>query len=323
MEKVGHILRQKQRTYSFEFFPPKTPQGLQKFWENASRLASLKPDWFSVTYGAGGSTRDLTTDLVDRIQQRFHIPAIHHLTCIGHTEVELRTKISEMKSRNICNVLALRGDIPQGVDQKTYFMGDYQYTYQLVKLLREQGDYFSIGIAGFPEGHINCPDKETDAQYLKIKVNAGADFAVTQFFLDNADYFQYVARLRRLGVEVKIIPGILPITDYQSLVNFCTTCGANIPQQVHDIFRPLEGNPKALYEAGLSFALDQCSELLEKGAPGLHFYTLNKAEPTCEIVNRLLNGNYQWIWSRGFTTGCDWYTIIVKTKEKRNQFTMS
>jgi methylenetetrahydrofolate reductase (NADPH) len=287
VRKISDILKEKKRTYSFEFFPPKTEKGREKLPETASTLKELEPDWFSVTYGAGGTTREATTDIVDELQRRFGVPVMHHLTCVGHSEAELRAIIEEMKQRNIRNILALRGDAPEGMEHWEPAPNGLEYCYQLIKLIRSYGDFFSIGVAGFPEGHIDCPDKETDSKYLKIKVDAGGEFVITQLFFDNKDYFEYLERVREIGITVRIIPGILPITNYQTLLRFCNTCGATIPQRVHDIFRPLDGDTKATYKAGVRFSVEQCDELLEGGAPGLHFYTLNKIDPTREILSRI------------------------------------
>jgi len=287
VKRIRDILNEKKRTYSIEFFPPKTKKGNDNLFEIARMFKGLEPDWFAVTYGAGGSTRELTMDMVDELQKRFGIPTMHHLTCIGHSKVELRTIIEEMKRRGICNVLALRGDLPKDVNHWKPPADRLDYAYQLCKLIRSYDSFFSIGVAGFPEGHIDCPDKETDSKYLKIKIDAGAEFVITQLFFDNKDYFEYLERTKKIGITVRIIPGILPITNYQTLVKFCKTCGATIPQRVHDIFKPLDGNDKATYNAGVQFTVEQCNELLEGGAPGLHFFALNKLDPTREILNRI------------------------------------
>jgi len=287
IRKISDILKEKERTYSFEFFPPKTPKGREKLPGVANALKDLGADWFSVTYGAGGSTRELTMDIVDELQTHFGVPTMHHFTCIGHGKAELEAIINKMKEKNICNVLALLGDPPQGVEHWEPALDALEYCYQLIELIRSYYSFFSIGVAGFPEGHIDCSDKETDSKYLKIKIDAGGEFVITQLFFDNKDYFEYLDRVRKIGVMVRIIPGILPITNYQTLLRFCNTCGASIPQRVHDIFKPLDGNEEDTYKAGVKFAVEQCSELLEGGAPGLHFFTLNKLDPTREILNKI------------------------------------
>jgi len=287
IRKISDILKGKERTYSFEFFPPKTKAGMRKLFETASAFKDLNPSWFAVTYGAGGSTREFTTDSADELQRRFGIPTMHHLTCIGHTAAELKDIIARLKEKNICNILALRGDIPEGLGYWKPPPGGLQYCYQLVELIRSYDDFFSIGVAGFPEGHVDCPDKETDSRYLKIKVDAGGEFVITQLFFNNKDYFEYVDRIRRIGVTVPIIPGVLPVTDYPALLRMCRTCGATIPQRVHDIFKPLQDDAQATYDAGVEFAVEQCNELLNGGAPGLHFFTVNRLDPTREILNRI------------------------------------
>jgi methylenetetrahydrofolate reductase (NADPH) len=287
IRKISDILKEKERTYSFEFFPPKTKVGMRKLFETASAFKALNPSWFAVTYGAGGSTREFTTDSADELQRRFGISTMHHLTCIGHTAAELKDIIARLKDKNICNILALRGDLPEGLGYWKPPPGGLQYCYQLVELIRSYDDLFSIGVAGFPEGHVDCPDKETDSRYLKIKIDAGGEFVITQLFFNNKDYFEYVDRIRRIGVTVPIIPGVLPVTDYQALLRMCRTCGATIPQRVHDIFKPLQDDAQATYEAGVEFAVEQCNELLNGGAPGLHFFTMNRLDPTREILNRI------------------------------------
>ena len=288
VKKISDILKEKERTYSFEFFPPKTEKGRKKVLETADILTNTSPDWFAVTYGAGGSTRELTMDIVDEIQKRCRVPSMHHLTCGGHSREELKTITDEMKRKDIHNILALRGDPPEGTNHWEPVPDGLDYTYQLCEFIRSHDEnFFSIGVAGFPEGHIDCPDKETDSKYLKMKVDAGGEFVITQLFFDNKDYFEYSKRIRNAGVTVRIIPGILPITNYQTLLKFCKRCGATIPPQVHNIFKPLDGDNEAMYKAGVEFAVKQCNELLEGGAPGLHFFTLNKSDPTWEILNQI------------------------------------
>jgi len=287
IRKISDILKEKKRTYSFEFFPPKTEKGRAKLPEVAKAFTELGADWFSVTYGAGGSTREATMEIVDDLQKRFDVAVMHHFTCVGHSQEELKNVIGKMKEKNIRNILALRGDAPEGEELWTPAPDGLEYSHQLIKLIRSYGDFFSIGVAGFPEGHVDCPDKETDSKYLKIKIDAGGEFVLTQLFFDNKDYFEYLERTKKIGVNVRILPGIITITNYQTLLRFCKTCGATIPQRVHDIFKPLDGNAEATYKAGVEFAVKQCKELLDGGAPGLHFYALNKVEPTREVLNKV------------------------------------
>ena len=288
IRKISDILKEKKLTFSFEFFPPKTEKGRKKLLEETAKTyAELKPDWFAVTYGAGGSTRQATMEIVDELQKRYDVPVMHHFTCVGHSKDELKTIIGEMKKRNIRNILALRGDAPEGEKEWKPAPDGLEYCYQLIELIRSESDFFSIGVAGFPEGHIDCPDKETDSKYLKIKILSGGEFVITQLFFDNKDYFEYLERTKKIGVNARILPGILPITNYQKLLKFCDTCGATIPGRVHDIFKPLDGNDEASYKAGVDFAVEQCNDLLKGGSPGLHFYSLNKVEPTREILSKI------------------------------------
>ncbi|MBU4141098.1 MAG: methylenetetrahydrofolate reductase, partial [Candidatus Omnitrophica bacterium] len=212
IRKIADILKEKKRTCSFEFFPPKTEKGEIKLYETAAVFAGLAPDWFSVTYGAGGSTRQKTMEIVDELQKRFNVPVMHHFTCVGHSRKELKVIMEEMKRRNILNILALRGDAPEGQTKWKPAPDGLEYCYQLIELIRAHGNSFSIGVAGFPEGHIDCSDKETDSKYLKIKIDAGGEFVITQLFFDNKDYFEYLERTKKVGVNVRILPGIIPIT---------------------------------------------------------------------------------------------------------------
>jgi methylenetetrahydrofolate reductase (NADPH) len=287
IKKITDIFKEKQRTYSFEFFVPKTEEGKVKLFETVKELAKLNPDFISVTYGAGGTSKESTMDIVNQIQKRFNITTMQHITCIGHSRQDIAVIIKQMQKNGVRNVLALRGDPPKGIDRWEPHPEGFKYSYELCRELLNYPDAFSIGVAGFPEGHIDTPDKDTDTKYLKIKIDSGAQFVITQLFFNNRDYFTYVERLRKAGVTQRIIPGILPIVNYQKLINFCANCGATIPEEVHRIFKPLEGDDQATYRAGVQFAIKQCRELLVKGAPGLHFYTLNKVDPTKEILNSL------------------------------------
>lgn len=288
IKKISDIFKEKESTFSFEYFPPKTQKGVDKLYETADELNRLAPDFVSVTYGAGGSSRGATIEICAEIQKRFDLTVMHHFTCVGHSQDKLKDIINQMHENNIQNILALMGDPPEGVNNRGPAPDELHYCYQLIDLIKEiDKDFFSIGVAGFPEGHINCPDKETDTKYLKMKIDHGGEFVVTQLFFDNAVYLEYLERLNNAGVNVRVLPGILPITSYEGLIKFCNICGTAIPPEVHDIFQPIRDDKEATREAGIEFAVRQCRDLLDRGAPGLHFFTLNKVEPTREIWERL------------------------------------
>ena len=286
MNKITDAFKTKETTYSFELFPPKTEQGFTNLLQTIDQMSVLKPDFISCTYGAGGGNRDKTLDVVEHIQNKHHIAGLAHLTCVLHTKEEIKNILLDIKSRNIQNVLALRGDPPQNNPDWQPNEDNFKYSSELCAFMREHFDqYFSIGVAGFPEGHILCPDKDLDTQYLKSKIDNGADFVITQLFFDNAEYFDYVNRVRNLGVTARIIPGILPITNYPSLIKFCSLCGTTITDEIKKTFEPIAENKEATLEAGIAFAIKQCLELLDGGAPGLHFYCLNKTSPTDKILS--------------------------------------
>ncbi len=280
--RLTQIFSQKDRTFSFEVFPAKTPEGHRKLLDTVGALCELGPDFISCTYGAGGGSRERTLDVVEHIQSVHGVASVAHLTCIGHTRAEIGAILGEFEKRKIDNVLALRGDPPQ--DDPFKEPGELKYARDLVAFIRAQlKDKVSIGVAGFPEKHLLAPSVEADAEYLRQKVEAGADYVITQLFFDNQAYFEYVERLRRIGVRSRIIPGILPITDYAALRRFCERCGANIPEKVHSIFGAIT-DPARTVEAGIEFAVAQCRELLAGGAPGIHFYALNKTHPVDAIL---------------------------------------
>jgi methylenetetrahydrofolate reductase (NADPH) len=286
VKRITEIFQKKARTFSFEVFPAGTPEAHARLLKALEGLSALKPDFISCTYGAGGGNRDKTLDVIEHIQTIYRIPAMAHLTCVLHTRTEIENVFKEFDRRGILNVLALRGDPPK--DAAGDALGDFQYSSELVAFIRERfKDGVSIGVAGFPEKHQLAPTKEADALFLKGKIDAGADFVITQLFFDNRLYFEYVERLGSLGVTCRVIPGILPITDYGALKRFCERCGAGIPAEVHAIFGPLEGDPQKTLAAGIEYAVKQCRELLEGGAPGIHFYALNKTHPVDAIVKAL------------------------------------
>ena len=285
MKKIPDLFKQNDRTYSFELFPPKTDVGYQNLLKTISELALLKPDFFTCTYGAGGGNRDRTFDIVQHIQANHQFPTVAHLTCVLHTKDEIKNILTNIQHRGIVNVLALRGDPPQTHPDWKPGAENFHYSSELCAFIRTHfGQDFGIGVAGFPEGHLLCPDRDLDAKYLKLKIESGADFIITQLFFNNQDYFDYVKRLRILGVTQRVIPGILPITDYPALLRFTKMCGATVTPEVKEIFEPIQDDKEKTLQTGIDFAIRQCRSLLAGGAPGLHFYTLNKTHPVDVIL---------------------------------------
>ena len=273
---------------SFEFFPTKTDEGERTLLEKTiPALRTLAPDFCSVTYGAGGSTREKTLTIVDRIQREQQMTAMAHLTCVNATVEDTRAVLEQTRARGIKNILALRGDPPDGAAEFTKTDGGFEYSYQLVQFIREFGG-FSIGVAGFPEGHIACREgKHVDWQRLKTKIDHGADFVITQLFFDNAAYFEFRDFLAAQGVTVPIVPGILPILSTSQIKRFVALCGAALPPALVSELEKRGDDDAAVLQFGIDYATRQCEELLREGAPGLHFYTLNKARSTTAVVSNL------------------------------------
>ncbi len=293
MELIHDIhLRKKEKAkpaISFEFFPPKTEEGENNlFQKTIPELLKLNPDYCSVTYGAGGTTRDKTLEIVEKIQKDFNLTAMSHLTCVNATVEEVRAVILDAQSRGIKNLLALRGDPPGGKGDFQATEGGMEYSYQLVQLIREIGG-FSIGVAGFPEGHIACKEgKEVDWERLKKKIDCGADFVVTQLFFDNEDYFVFRDHLqKKLGVNCPLIPGVLPILNANQIKKFTELCGAEMPKALVEKLDKMADDPQGVKEFGIEYATQQCRELLDSGVPGFHFYTLNKSYSTEKIMKNL------------------------------------
>ena len=274
---------------SVEFFPPKTEEGdRQLMTVTVPELLKIRPLYCSVTYGAGGGTRDKTLDVVDRIQRQFDLTAMMHLTCVNATRAQLHEVIEDARARGIRNLLALRGDPPGGGGPWTKTEGGFEYSRELVAFIRELGG-FNIGTAGFPEGHIaQTRGKHVDWEFLADKVRAGADFIVTQLFFDNDDYFEFRDHLvQRLGVTVPIIPGLMPVLSRNQTKKFTQLCGARLPEAFLAQLDRLGDDDKAVTEFGIEYCTRQIEGLLRGGAPGVHFYTLNKAHSTVRVVQNL------------------------------------
>ncbi len=284
--RIDRLLAGSEPVFSFEFSPPKTEQGERNLYAALVELQTLEPAFVSVTYGAGGSTREKTIATVKRIKDEYGLEAMAHFTCIGATEQELRATLDEMRAAGVDNVLALRGDPPAGERDWVKTEGGLEYACELVQLIRD--DYpFAIGAACFPETHIHAVSPEADVEYLAEKVATGVDFLITQLYFDNAFYFDFVARARAAGIEVPIVPGIMPITQIGQLERMAGVCGASIPDGLRQELHAREDSPEAVIDFGVAYATLQCAELLAAGAPGIHFYTLNRSPATRAILGAL------------------------------------
>ena len=284
---ISSSLRTGAPTLSFEFFPPKTDQGRRTLWRTIDDLAELTPDFVSVTYGAGGSTRDRTLGIVEHIRDRTDLRPVMHLTCVGATSGELTAVAHDLAERGVTDVLALRGDPPDGpAGEWTAVAGGFRYASELVALLRYHGG-FEVGVAAFPEGHPASPSREADVAHLAAKCAAGASYAITQFFFDVKQYIALVDELRAIGCDTPVVPGLLPVTNPAQTRRFAAAAGATIPAELDAAFRAVEDDPAAVRALGTSRAIALGRDLLAAGAPGLHVYTLNRAAVTRDLCEAL------------------------------------
>ena len=272
------------KVYSFEFFPPKTEDGAEKLRKTRDRLTGLDPRFFSVTFGAGGSTRERTFETVREIQQESGIEAAPHLSCIGSIKQSIRDILDTYRKENIRHLVALRGDLPSGMGHP----GEFRYANELVEFIRaETGDHFHIEVAAYPEFHPQAPNAEIDLINFKRKVDAGANSSITQYFYNPYAYFHFVDRCEKMGVDIPVVPGIMPITNYTQLARFSNMCGAEIPRWICKRLEALGDDRNAIRSFGEEVVTEICRVLLDAGAPGLHFYTMNQAGPTTAIWNNL------------------------------------
>jgi len=285
--KIIDVLKQDKPAFSFEFFPPKDNDGFAKLFETIDNLKPLNPAFVSVTYGAGGSTRSKTIDLVGRIKKEIGLESMAHLTCVGHNSDEILNVLESIKKQNVDNVLALRGDPPAGETNFTKPNNGFGYAVELVQFICERFS-FCIGVAGYPEGHPESSNLDGDLFHLKKKVLAGASFIVTQLFFDNKYYFDFVTSLRKIGVDVPVIPGIMPIVNLKQIKRFIKMCGATIPHDLMVRLEAVQDDPESVCQIGIDHAANQCRQLLMHGAPGIHFYTLNRSMATLSVLERLV-----------------------------------
>ena len=284
--RIDEVLRLGRPTVSFEFFPPKTEAGFQQLYTTIEELRPLKPSYVSVTYGAGGSTREKTVDLTCRIQREIGIRAMAHLTCVGHTAGEIGQVLDELWDGGVRNVLALRGDPPAGQATFVPTEGGFANADELVKFTAARHD-FCVGVAGYPEGHPQCLNRTRDLEHLKRKVDNGGRFVITQLFFDNAEFYRFREQAHAMGIKVPIIAGIMPILNVNQIKRFISMCGAKIPHPLLLRLESVENDPEAVYAAGVGYAIDQCRDLLDNAVDGIHFYTLNKSKATVQICRQL------------------------------------
>ncbi|HSC84689.1 MAG TPA: methylenetetrahydrofolate reductase [NAD(P)H] [Pseudomonas sp.] len=274
-----------ERRYSFEFFPTKTEAGHEKLLNVARQLATYSPDFFSCTYGAGGSTRDRTLNTVLQLDGDVGVQTAPHLSCVGDSKDELRSLLSQYKNSGIKRIVALRGDLPSGMGMAS---GELRYANELVEFIRsETGDHFHIEVAAYPEVHPQARNYEDDLANFVRKAKAGADSAITQYFFSADCYFYFVERVRKLGVDLPIVPGIMPITNYSKLARFSDACGAEIPRWIRKQLEAYGDDLDSIQAYGEQVVSEMCERLLQGGAPGLHFYTLNQADPSLAVWNNL------------------------------------
>jgi methylenetetrahydrofolate reductase (NADPH) len=290
------ILGDSKPSLSFEFFPPRAPTAWEELYETIRNLEELSPSFVSVTYGAGGGTRELTHDLVLRIKQTTSIPPVPHLTCVGHTRDEIDTILTRYAEAGVANILALRGDPPKDQPNYDWSQGDFRFAADLVSHIRkfnESGRHpdprgFGIGVAGFPEGHPSTPNRVVELENMKAKIDAGADYICTQLFFDNHDFFDYRDRCDLAGINAPIIAGIMPVTSISSMKRMAElAAGARYPAKLLKALNRASSSPEAVERAGIHYAAQQCAELLDNSVAGIHFYTLNKSYATRQIYASL------------------------------------
>ncbi len=284
--RIDQILQSQRPTFSVEFFPPKSAEATAELFATARSLRELEPDFVSVTYGAGGSTRDGTVEITRALKQDLGFETMAHLSCVGETREGIADTLGRIAAAGIENVFALRGDPPRGEENFVQPEGGLGSAAELAAFIAADWD-FSIGAACFPEVHPEAPDLETDLRYLKTKVEAGASFLISQLFFDNQVYFDFVRAARARGIEVPIIAGVIPVAGFAQTKRICELCDASIPTRLETVFAAAEGDERAEFELGVAFAAQQCTELLLAGAPGIHFYALNRAPATRAVLGSL------------------------------------
>ena len=281
--KIIDIIQSPKPTLSFEVFPPKTSQNFDSVLSAVESIAALKPDFMSVTYGAGGGTSDFTADIAEDIQTKYGVPTLAHMTCVSSSREKVRSVTDTLKAKGISNVLALRGDIPQGFDLST---ADYRYASELINEIRERGD-FCIGGACYPESHPESENSFADLRHLKKKADSGCEFFTTQMFFDNSILYNFLYRAHRAGIEVPVVAGIMPVTNAAQIKRIMAISGAALPQRFVRIVDRYGDNPAAMMQAGIAYATEQIIDLFANGVPAVHVYSMNKPEIARRIMENV------------------------------------
>lgn len=282
---IKDIFTSKKTVISFEIFPPKKDYPVETIYETLDLLKDLTPDFISVTYGAGGSSKDRTVEIASAVKNKYQIECLAHLTCISSSKTEINTILNELKNNNISNIMALRGDLPQNQDFNFDNL-EFKYAKELVKYISKT-DNFCIGAAAYPEGHVECSDKEKDLLHLKEKVNQGVDFLITQLFFDNNYFYRFKENLEKINVNVPLCAGIMPVLNIKQIQRIVSLCGASIPSKLAKIIARYSDNPEALKQAGITYATEQIIDLISWGVDGIHIYTMNRPETTKEILKNI------------------------------------
>lgn len=284
--KISEKLKQRGPAFSFEFFPPKDEAGMQRLFDTVARLRPYDPTYVSVTYGAGGSTRRLTVELVQRIKREAGLETMAHLTCVGAGREQIKEVLDQLVSGGVDNVIALRGDPPQGQETFDTPEGGFSHATELIGFIRDRYD-LCVAAAAYPETHPESDSPEADLGWLTEKARLGVDFFITQLFFEPDDYFSFVRKARANGIRVPIVPGVMPITNLKQVKRFTALCGAKIPGPLLARLEAAQGDAEAVQRIGVEHATEQCRALLQGGAPGIHFYTLNRSRASVDILDRL------------------------------------
>jgi methylenetetrahydrofolate reductase (NADPH) len=284
--RITEVMKSRRPSYSLEFFPPSSEEGTAELYQTMQEIRHLHPSFISVTYGAGGGTRDRTLQIAEKAKTKIGLESAAHLTCVGHSIPEIKEILDELVRTGVDNVVALRGDPPRGQAHFTPHPNGFRHASELTAFIRNSYP-LCIAVAGYPEGHIEAPNKELDWARLEEKIQAGADLIITQLFFENHYFFQFEKHLRDRGVSIPIIPGIMPITNFHQTLRITRFCGATIPTAVEADLEAIQNEPELVQRYGIELATRQCRDLLAHGVPGIHFYTLNKSRATREIIGSL------------------------------------